>query len=185
MLSLKPWGAAARYVTPEVMVSHLSQVARYLARKEPDAHGTSFDGRIRARVAEAVGDGPAVVVAHSPGSVVALESLHHLASPVPLFVSPPIRPARPEPDRSSPRPRPCDLASSTTAQVPAADGERRGPPACASGTSPGPGAGPAVRFVVVVRDDHYRSTRRTRRSPRTEATGRPQGKERMWASTCS
>ncbi|MFC9819830.1 hypothetical protein ACFWG6_22090 [Streptomyces erythrochromogenes] len=57
MLSLKPWGAAARYVTPEVMVSHLSQVARYLARKEPDAHGTSLDGRIRARVAEAVGTG--------------------------------------------------------------------------------------------------------------------------------
>ncbi|MEV6676434.1 hypothetical protein AB0N09_06120 [Streptomyces erythrochromogenes] len=87
VLSLKPWGAAARYVTPKVMVSHLSQVARYLARKEPDAHGTSLDGRIRARVAEAIGDGPAVVVAHSLGSVVALETLHHLTSPVPLFVT--------------------------------------------------------------------------------------------------
>lgn len=69
------------------MVGHLSQVARYLARGEPGADGSGLDRRIRARIAEAVGDGPAVVVAHSLGSVVALEALHELASPVPLFVT--------------------------------------------------------------------------------------------------
>ncbi|MCJ1676260.1 hypothetical protein MTF65_02580 [Streptomyces sp. APSN-46.1] len=87
LLALKPWGAAARWITPKVMVSHLGQVARYLARAEPDARGIGLDRRIRARVAEAIGDGPAVVVAHSLGSVVALETLHQLSTPVPLFVT--------------------------------------------------------------------------------------------------
>ncbi|MFI1279371.1 hypothetical protein ACH4U5_01130 [Streptomyces sp. NPDC020858] len=87
LLALKPWGAAARWITPKMMVSHLGQVARYLARAEPDVQGISLDRRIRARVAEAIGDGPAVVVAHSLGSVVALETLHQLGTPVPLFVT--------------------------------------------------------------------------------------------------
>ncbi|MER5730743.1 hypothetical protein ABT084_20830 [Streptomyces sp. NPDC002138] len=87
LLALRPWGGAAQWITPKVMVSHLSQVARYLARGEPGADGSGLDRRIRARVAEAIGDGPAVVVAHSLGSVVALEALHELAASVPLFVT--------------------------------------------------------------------------------------------------
>ncbi|MEV7560938.1 hypothetical protein [Streptomyces sp. NPDC089795] len=87
LLALKPWGAAARWITPKTMVSHLAQVARYLARAEPDANGAGLDRRIRARVAEAVGNGPCVVVAHSLGSIVALETLHELNTPVPLFVT--------------------------------------------------------------------------------------------------
>ncbi|WP_314246777.1 hypothetical protein [Streptomyces sp. DSM 40907] len=87
LLALKPWGAAARWITPKMMVSHLAQVARYLARSEPDTNGAGLDRRIRARVAEAIGDGPSVVVAHSLGSVVALETLHELTAPVPLFVT--------------------------------------------------------------------------------------------------
>ncbi|MEW2139811.1 hypothetical protein AB0892_25045 [Streptomyces sp. NPDC005409] len=87
LLALKPWGGAARWITPKMMVSHLAQVARYLARGEPDDQGVSLDRRIRARVCEAIGNGPAVVVAHSLGSVVALETLHQLAAPVPLLVT--------------------------------------------------------------------------------------------------
>ncbi|MFD7028641.1 hypothetical protein ACFWAR_11475 [Streptomyces sp. NPDC059917] len=87
VLALRPWSGAGRWITPKVMVGHLAQVARYLARVEAGADGAGLDRRIRARVAEAVGDGPAVVVAHSLGSVVALEALHELAAPVPLFVT--------------------------------------------------------------------------------------------------
>ncbi|MEV7416307.1 hypothetical protein [Streptomyces sp. NPDC089919] len=87
VLALKPWGAAAGWVTPKVLVGQLRQVARYLARAEADADGTCLDRRIRARVAEAVGAGPAVVVAHSLGTVVALEALHELEAQVPLFVT--------------------------------------------------------------------------------------------------
>uniref|UniRef100_A0AAU2JL46 Alpha/beta hydrolase n=1 Tax=Streptomyces sp. NBC_00049 TaxID=2903617 RepID=A0AAU2JL46_9ACTN len=87
VLALKPWGAAARWITPKMMVSHLGQVSRYLARAEHDAQGVGLDRRIRARVAEAIGDGPAVVVAHSLGTVVALEALHELTARIPLFVT--------------------------------------------------------------------------------------------------
>ncbi|MFJ7203753.1 alpha/beta fold hydrolase [Streptomyces sp. NPDC098789] len=87
VLALRPWSGAGRWITPKVMVSHLAQVARYLARGESGADGAGLDRRIRTRVAEAVGDGPAVVVAHSLGSVVALEALHEHPAPVPLFVT--------------------------------------------------------------------------------------------------
>ncbi|WP_418959947.1 hypothetical protein [Streptomyces tritici] len=87
LLSLRPWGGAGEWVTPKLMVRHLSQVARYLARAETDGDGTTLDARIRARVAAALGDGPSVVVAHSLGTVVALETLHERAADVPLFVT--------------------------------------------------------------------------------------------------
>ena len=87
LLSLRPWDGAGEWITPKLMVRHLGQVSRYLARSEADADGTTLDVRIRARVAAAIGDGPAVVVAHSLGTVVALETLHELRSPVPLFVT--------------------------------------------------------------------------------------------------
>ncbi|MEU9607263.1 hypothetical protein [Streptomyces sp. NPDC048057] len=87
MLSLRPWSAAAGWITPKLMVHHLAQVARYLARGEQDAAGQSLDRRIRARIAEAIDGRPAVVVAHSLGTVVALETLHETPSPTPLLVT--------------------------------------------------------------------------------------------------
>ncbi|MEU8764245.1 alpha/beta hydrolase [Streptomyces sp. NPDC048659] len=58
----------------------LGQVARYLNRAEPDPTGATLDRRVRARVAACLDpDGPNVVVAHSLGTVVALETLHELA----------------------------------------------------------------------------------------------------------
>ncbi|GAA2769711.1 hypothetical protein [Streptomyces showdoensis] len=60
-------------------VGILGQVARYLNRAEPDATGATLDRRIRARVAACLDpEGPNVVVAHSLGTVVALETLHEL-----------------------------------------------------------------------------------------------------------
>ncbi|MGW1976775.1 hypothetical protein [Streptomyces sp. NPDC001889] len=87
VLSLRPWGPAARWITPRLMVHHLAQVARYLARGEEDATGRALHRRARARVAEALGEGPALVVSHSLGTVVALETLHEHPAPVPLFVT--------------------------------------------------------------------------------------------------
>ncbi|WP_308377918.1 hypothetical protein [Streptomyces sp. ISL-98] len=87
LLSWQPWGGAAQWAAPKLMVRDLAQVSRYLARVEHDKAGVGLDRRIRARVTEAVGDGPAVVVAHSLGTIVALEALHELRAAVPLFVT--------------------------------------------------------------------------------------------------
>jgi hypothetical protein len=70
-----------------LMVSYLRQVTRYLSRRERDESGVSLDGRIRARIAAAVGGGPAIVLAHSLGSVVAYEALHEYPSDVLLFAT--------------------------------------------------------------------------------------------------
>ncbi|WP_097868525.1 alpha/beta fold hydrolase [Streptomyces sp. rh34] len=87
LMSLKPWGGVAHRVTPKLMVNGLTQVSRYLARGEQDASGLTLDSRVRNRVHEALGDGPAVVVAHSLGTVVALEALHERQGTVPLLVT--------------------------------------------------------------------------------------------------
>lgn len=87
VLSLKPWSGPAQWITPKLMVRHLAQVARYLARGEHDDDGVGLDRRVRARVAEALGDGPVVVVAHSLGTVVALEALHEHPSDIRLLVT--------------------------------------------------------------------------------------------------
>jgi hypothetical protein len=68
------------------MVGDLGQAARYLARGETDRSGLSLDRRIRDRFLSHI-DGPAVVVAHSLGSIVAWEALHQIASEVSLFVT--------------------------------------------------------------------------------------------------
>ncbi|MGW6943752.1 hypothetical protein ACWGF3_32755 [Streptomyces xanthophaeus] len=70
----------------------LSQPGRYLRRKEfgPLADGRSapLDERIRARVLDVLDPGrPAIVIAHSLGSVVALEALAGYEGPVALFVT--------------------------------------------------------------------------------------------------
>ncbi|MFJ7068449.1 alpha/beta hydrolase [Streptomyces sp. NPDC101115] len=75
------------WLTARVTAGMLGQVARYLNRAEPDG-GTTLDQRIRARVAASLdADGPNIVVAHSLGTVVALETLHEHAVDVPLFVT--------------------------------------------------------------------------------------------------
>ncbi|MFJ5721012.1 alpha/beta hydrolase [Streptomyces sp. NPDC093149] len=72
----------------QLTLTILGQVARYLNRGESDANGVPLDRRIRERVAGYLGhDGPTVVVAHSLGTVVALEALHEHKGDVPLLVT--------------------------------------------------------------------------------------------------
>lgn len=87
LMALKPWGAVAGWATPRLMVRDLAQVSRYLARGESDASGLTLDTRIRRRLHTALGDTPAVVVAHSLGTVVALETLHDHPVRTPLLVT--------------------------------------------------------------------------------------------------
>jgi hypothetical protein len=87
LLSLRPVRRAGLWATPKLMAGDLAQVARYLARGEADRHGVTLDQRIRARLARALDGGPAVVVAHSLGTVVAWETLHERAAAIPLFVT--------------------------------------------------------------------------------------------------
>ncbi|WKV75809.1 hypothetical protein AW27_032360 [Streptomyces sp. PCS3-D2] len=87
LMDLPPWRTAGRMLAPRAMVRELSQVARYLARQEPDEHGDTLDVRIRGRIAEALAEPATVVVAHSLGTVVALESLHEHHGEVPLIVT--------------------------------------------------------------------------------------------------
>jgi hypothetical protein len=89
LLSFGPLSRPGQWAGRKLLVRDLSQVGRYLRRREVDLQGRSLDERIRARIHAAVDDRPAVVVAHSLGSVVALESLHdagHSAA-VPLLVT--------------------------------------------------------------------------------------------------
>jgi hypothetical protein len=89
LLAFGPLSRAGQWAGGKLLVRDLAQVARYLGRGEFDADGRSLDRRIRSRFHEALGDGPAVVVAHSLGSVVALEGLHDpgSAAAVPLLVT--------------------------------------------------------------------------------------------------
>ncbi|MFJ2650006.1 alpha/beta hydrolase [Streptomyces sp. NPDC087420] len=76
------------WVSAKAMILRLSQVARYLARGEPDGDGVPLDRRVRRRVVEALDPaGPTIVVSHSLGTVVSLEALHEHTGPVPLFVT--------------------------------------------------------------------------------------------------
>jgi hypothetical protein len=87
LVSIPPIGAAGQWLTATVMVGELAQVARYLARSEIDGMGATLDRRIRSRVAAAFPDEPSVVVGHSLGSVVSLETLHESSGDTPLFVT--------------------------------------------------------------------------------------------------
>ncbi|MER8041238.1 alpha/beta hydrolase [Streptomyces sp. NPDC094032] len=69
--------ALGGWLSARTTAGMLGQVARYLNRAEPDTTGATLDRRIRARVAACLDpEGPNVVVAHSLGTVVALETLH-------------------------------------------------------------------------------------------------------------
>ncbi|MGR6974919.1 alpha/beta hydrolase [Streptomyces cynarae] len=71
-----------------LMMGQLRQVARYLGRAEPDDAGKTLDARIRSRVRQHLDPtGPTIVVAHSLGTVVAVEALQSYEGPVPLLVT--------------------------------------------------------------------------------------------------
>ncbi|MGA5417963.1 alpha/beta hydrolase [Streptomyces pseudogriseolus] len=88
LLALPGIRRAGQWASGRLMLGDLAQVTRYLARAEPDRDGRTLDERIRDRILAPLGDGrPAVVIAHSLGSVVALECLHHHSGSVPLLVT--------------------------------------------------------------------------------------------------
>jgi pimeloyl-ACP methyl ester carboxylesterase len=87
LLDSGPWRGGGQWVSGKLMVGDLSQVARYLARGEADPDGRTLDQRIRTVVTRALGPGPAVVVAHSLGTVVSFETLHEYSGDVPLWVT--------------------------------------------------------------------------------------------------
>ncbi|MDX3640646.1 alpha/beta hydrolase [Streptomyces sp. MB09-02B] len=88
LLSLPGLRTAGGWASAGLMVGHLRQVTRYLRRAEPDREGLTLDVRIRRRVEQALDPtGPTIVVAHSLGTVVAMETLHAHRGPVPLFVT--------------------------------------------------------------------------------------------------
>ncbi|MEV3906628.1 alpha/beta hydrolase [Streptomyces canus] len=77
-----------RWASARLMVGHLSQVARYLARGETDGTGLTLDARVRHRVTEELDPAvPTVLVAHSLGTVVALEALSGYPGEIPLLVT--------------------------------------------------------------------------------------------------
>ncbi|MFD5013753.1 alpha/beta hydrolase [Streptomyces chartreusis] len=87
LLALPGVRRTGQWASGRLMAGHLAQVTRYLARGEPDSDGRTLDARIRDRVLGFIGDGPTVVIAHSLGSVVALEALHQHQGSVPLLVT--------------------------------------------------------------------------------------------------
>ncbi|MFI6847561.1 lysophospholipase [Kitasatospora sp. NBC_00085] len=80
------WGA--RKLSQRELLGILSQPGRYLRRAESDESGRTLDQRIRERVLDCLDPGrPTIVVAHSLGTVVALEALAEYRGPVELFVT--------------------------------------------------------------------------------------------------
>ncbi|MEV6329279.1 alpha/beta hydrolase [Streptomyces sp. NPDC051909] len=97
LLAVPGLRALGGWLSARVTAGMLGQVARYLNRGESDGT-TTLDQRVRARVADCLDPhGPNIVVAHSLGTVVALETLHEQAShehgvrehpvAVPLFIT--------------------------------------------------------------------------------------------------
>ncbi|MCP9956442.1 alpha/beta hydrolase [Streptomyces sudanensis] len=88
LMALPGLRSAGGWLSARLTAGTLGQVARYLNRGEPGQDGTTLDARIRRRVADCLdGDGPTVVVAHSLGTVVALEALHAHRGEVPLLIT--------------------------------------------------------------------------------------------------
>ncbi|WRZ95481.1 alpha/beta hydrolase [Streptomyces sp. NBC_01007] len=82
LLDAGPWRKGGQWAGGKFLVRDLNQVARYLARNR-----NALDVLIRSVVAQAIGTGPSIVVAHSLGSVVAYETLHAFPASVPLLVT--------------------------------------------------------------------------------------------------
>ncbi|MEV4511776.1 alpha/beta hydrolase [Dactylosporangium sp. NPDC049525] len=87
LLDLPGVRSTGQWLIGKAMILDLAQVARYLARGEPDAAGATLDQRVRARLRTHLEQGPAVVIGHSLGSIVAWETLHESAVDLPLFVT--------------------------------------------------------------------------------------------------
>jgi hypothetical protein len=87
LMNLRPIRAVGQWTSAQAMIKDLSQVTRYMERREVDEAGLSLDQRIRAVFDGEVGTRPAIVVAHSLGTVVTLESLHRNTTEVPLLVT--------------------------------------------------------------------------------------------------
>jgi hypothetical protein len=87
LLALPGIRRGGQWASGRIMAGHLAQVTRYLARAELD-DGRTLDERIRDRVLSFLDETrPTVVIAHSLGSVVALEALHQHRGPIPLLVT--------------------------------------------------------------------------------------------------
>jgi hypothetical protein len=86
-LDAGPWRTGGQWASGKILVRDLAQVARYLARGEPDSENRTLDARIRNIVKEAFGAGPAIVIGHSLGSVVSFEALHEKNIGIPLWVT--------------------------------------------------------------------------------------------------
>ncbi|MFF8382668.1 alpha/beta hydrolase [Streptomyces kanasensis] len=88
LLALPGLRTGGGWLSARLTAGMLGQVARYLNRGEPDDAGVTLDARVRRRVATSLdADGPTVVVAHSLGTVVALETLHGHRGRVPLLIT--------------------------------------------------------------------------------------------------
>ncbi|WP_107461579.1 hypothetical protein [Streptomyces sp. MA5143a] len=88
LLQLPGLRLAGQWASGWPLLGSLAQVGRYLDRKVQGRQGQPLDVLIRERVLSSVEPGlPLVVVAHSLGSVVAYEALHHMAQPNRLFVT--------------------------------------------------------------------------------------------------
>ncbi|MET9093358.1 hypothetical protein ABZX72_14835 [Streptomyces cyaneofuscatus] len=79
---------SAQWASGLPLLSHLSQVGRYLRRREADSTGRTLDARIRDRLLGGTDpDRPLIVVSHSLGTVVAFEALSGYEGRVPLLVT--------------------------------------------------------------------------------------------------
>ncbi|WP_369241357.1 alpha/beta hydrolase [Streptomyces sp. R21] len=88
LLALPGLRTFGRWASAGLMVGQLRQVDRYLRRGEPDEKGSALDVRVRRRVEQALDPaGATLVVAHSLGTVVTLETLHAYPGEVPLLVT--------------------------------------------------------------------------------------------------
>ncbi|MGC4778636.1 hypothetical protein [Micromonospora chalcea] len=86
LLAFRPFIWAGQWLGGKLLVRDLAQVARYLARREPDEWRRTLDVRIRQRVHYRLTK-RSVLIAHSLGSVVGWETLHEHNGEVPLLVT--------------------------------------------------------------------------------------------------
>ncbi|WP_407916802.1 alpha/beta fold hydrolase [Kitasatospora sp. NE20-6] len=88
LLSLPGLQQAAQWASGRRLLAAVSQVGRYLGRRTAPGDDRPLDVLARERVlAQLDPDRPSVIVAHSLGTVVALEALQEYPGPVPLFVT--------------------------------------------------------------------------------------------------
>ncbi|SOD90331.1 hypothetical protein SAMN06272765_6438 [Streptomyces sp. Ag109_G2-15] len=88
VLQLPGLRQGAQWASGLPLLSHLSQVGRYLDRREADGAGRTLDARIRERVLRGTDpERPLVVVSHSLGTVVAFEALRDYPGQVKLLLT--------------------------------------------------------------------------------------------------